>query len=102
MLPIMVALRKGLNMAGLLAAAPAIGAVSSLVGAASGLFGSKPKAPPPVSAPTPMPLPDDAANKRAAQTSLFAKQQASGRASTLIQGGGANPGTTGSTVAGGG
>lgn len=73
-------------MAGLIAAAPLIGAVSSLAGAVGGLMGSKkPKEPPPLTAPTPLPQPATDANARAAQSALFAKQQASGRASTLIQ-----------------
>lgn len=93
-------------MAALIAAAPLIGAASSLAGALMGP--SKPKAPPPLAAPTPLPQPstDDSADSRSLQSSLFAKQAASGRASTLIQpgssAGGSNPGFTGSTTSGGG
>lgn len=52
----------------------------------AGLFGGAPAAPapPPILPPTPMPLPDNAAQKAQKQRSLAQSLQQQGRASTIL------------------
>jgi hypothetical protein len=76
-------------------------AKGGIVGSAiSSLLNPKKPATPTIAAPTVMPLPDDAMAQAAAKKQMQARSQASGRASTLVQGGNAGF-SGGSTTMGG-